>query len=303
MDAGPIFIGGLSCSGKTPLRLMLSAHPNIAMTRRTYMWSRYYGRYGDLRRPKQFERCLADMLRNKHIQALGPDPERIRREFRQGEPSYARLFALFQEHFAQRLGKARWGDQLGFVERYVDPIFAAYPGARLIHMVRDQRDRYAEAVPPARRRYGKFGWDTARWLHSVGLARRNQRRYPDRYLVLRYESLVERPEAILRQLCAFLGEEYTPTMLTMEGAIRFGGEATEAPPPAAEPSAAEAISSGEIAFTQLHAGRALRAYGYLPMPTRLTPGEWLRFCVVDWPANLAGMLAWRTVEATPLARH
>ena len=31
MAGGPIFIGGLSFSGKTPLRLMLSSHPNIAM--------------------------------------------------------------------------------------------------------------------------------------------------------------------------------------------------------------------------------------------------------------------------------
>ena len=31
----PIFIGGLSYSGKTPLRIMLSAHPNILLTRRT----------------------------------------------------------------------------------------------------------------------------------------------------------------------------------------------------------------------------------------------------------------------------
>ena len=105
------------------------------------MWPRYYGRYGDLGRPEQLERCLADMLKSKHIRALEPDPARIRQEFRQGEPTYGRLFALFQEHFAERQGKARWGDQLGFVERYVDPIFAAYPEARLIHMIRDQRER------------------------------------------------------------------------------------------------------------------------------------------------------------------
>ena len=79
MGAGPIFIGGLSFSGKTELRLMLSSHPNLAFSRRTYMWPRYFERYGDLSRSEQLERCLADMLRNKHIMALSPDPERIRR--------------------------------------------------------------------------------------------------------------------------------------------------------------------------------------------------------------------------------
>lgn len=301
MGAGPIFIGGLSFSGKTPLRLMLSSHPNLSMTRRTKMWPRYYGRYGDLGRPERLERCLADMLRSKHIQALDPDVERIRREFRQGEPTYGRLFALFHEHFAARAGKARWGDQLGFVESYVDPIFAAYPEARLIHMIRDPRERYAESVPPDRRRRGKLGWDTARWLHSVGLAARGRRKYPGRYNVVCYERLAAQPEATLREICAFLGEAYTPAMLTMEGAMRFGDEVDSAPHMAegTEPP----ISAGDVAFTQLHARRALRDFGYALAPPRLTLGQGLRYCAVEWPANLAGMIAWRTLEATPLARH
>jgi Sulfotransferase family len=303
MGAGPIFIGGLSFSGKTPLRLMLSSHPNIAMTRRTYMWPRYYGRYGDLGRPERFERCLAAMLKSKHIRALDPDPERIRREFRQGEPSYGRLFALFQEHFAERMGRARWGDQLGFVERYVEPIFAAYPEARLIHMVRDPRERYAESVPPNRRRRGKLGWDTARWLRSVSLARWSSRRHPERYKVVRYESLAAQPEATLRDLCAFIDEPYTPAMLTMEGAIRFGDEAGAALQAAEEPEQVAALSAGDVAFTQLHARRELRAFGYPLAAPGLTLGQRLRYCALDWPANLAGMIAWRTLEATPLARH
>ena len=78
MSNGPIFIGGLSFSGKTQLRLLLGTHPNIVITRRTRMWTRFYGRFGDLSRPENFERCLEAMLRNKHICALNPDPARIR---------------------------------------------------------------------------------------------------------------------------------------------------------------------------------------------------------------------------------
>ena len=136
---GPILLAGVAHSGKTLLRLALSSHPRLAFSRRTYMWTRFYNRYGDLREPRNFERCLAAMLAHKPTRALDPDPNRIRREFRQGEPTYARLFALFHEHYAERLGRSRWGDQLGFVERYADLIFAAYPDARMIHMVRDRK--------------------------------------------------------------------------------------------------------------------------------------------------------------------
>ncbi len=303
MGSGPIFIGGLSFSGKTLLRLMLTSHPNIAITRRTYMWPRYYGRYGDVSQPDNFERCLSAMLRHKHMQALKPDPERIRREFWQGPPTYARLFALFQGHYAERLGKPRWGDQLGFIERYADPIFAAYPTAKMIHMIRDPRDRYEAAVTPSQHRKGKVGWDTAKWLQSVGLARRNQRRYPDRYQIVRYETLVAQPEKTLREVCALIDEAFVPAMLSLEDALRFSDEegdgANGAPRLRATPAAlsrasGNVMSKREIAFTQAHAGRDMLACGYLPQPIRFSLSDRLLFYVVDWPANLAGMLAWRT---------
>ena len=58
-ERGPIFIGGLSQSGKTELRLALGAHPSIELTRHTDMWDRFYGRYGNLGRPRNLDRCLA----------------------------------------------------------------------------------------------------------------------------------------------------------------------------------------------------------------------------------------------------
>ena len=99
------------------------------MTRRTNLWTHFYGQYGDLGHPKNFERCLAMMLRYKRIVRLQPDPERVRREFYQGEPSYARLFALLESHYAERQGKTRWGDKSLNTERYADLIFDAYPQA------------------------------------------------------------------------------------------------------------------------------------------------------------------------------
>jgi len=315
MEAGPIFIGGLSFSGKTPLRLMLSSHPHIALTRRTYMWPRYYGRYGDLSRPENFERCLAAILRYKHTQALRPDPARIRREFWQGAPTYARLFELFQQHYAERLGKPRWGDQLGFIERYADPIFAAYPTAKMIHMIRDPRDRYQAAITSSQHRKGKVGWDTARWLQSVGLAKRNRQRYPDRYRIVRYETLVAQPEQTLCEICAFIGEAFVPAMLTLPeltaNAIRFGDDEDDRPRDKPELRAVSATSNGgsgkamskrEIAFTQAYAGRDMLALGYTLEPIRLSLYDWLLFCFVDWPANQTGVVAWHALGARQAAR-
>ena len=137
VDERPIFIGGLDRSGKTLLRLSLSCHPHIALVRRTNTWTEVYDRYGSLARPENLERCLAALLANRHVAALQLDMDRLRCEFRQGEPSYGRLFALLHGQYAERWGKRRWGEQLAFVEHYAEPLFASYPEARIIHMLRD----------------------------------------------------------------------------------------------------------------------------------------------------------------------
>jgi len=305
MERGPIFIGGPDRCGKTTLRAFLVSSPNIAIPDvGSNYWTFFYGRYGDLSRRENFERCLAAMLRYKHVRFLQPDPERLRREFWQGEPTYARLFALFHEHYAERQGKPRWGDQTGLIERYADLIFIAYPTARMIHMLRDPRDRYEASLALWPNGKGRVGGATARWLYSVGLARRNQQRYPDRYKLVRYETLVSQPEATLREVCAFLDEEYTPAMLTMEGAPRFrdklgSGSGSEPSPlsPAFIGRFRQAIPKREIAFMQAYAGREMVAYGYALEPIQFSFGEQLVFSLVDWPLNLARMTTWRTVEA------
>jgi hypothetical protein len=164
-------------------------------------------------------------------------------------------------------------------------------------MVRDPRDRFAAATSPAQRRGGKIGMATARWLASVSLARRNQRRYPDCYMIVRYEALAARPEQTLREVCAFIGETFVPTMLTLEGAMRFGDEDDLPGDRAAVARICPAISGREIAFVQACAGRAMADYDYQPVPVRLSLGEQLLLYCVDWPTNLARIVAWRTLDS------
>jgi hypothetical protein len=284
----------------------LSSHPNIVIPAvGSNFWTYFYGQYGDLRQPENFERCLAAMLRYKHALFLKPDPERIRREFWLGEPSYARLFALFHEHFAEREGKPRWGDQTGLVERYADPIFTAYPGARLLHMVRDPRDRYEASLALWPNGKARVGGATARWLYSVAWARRNLKRYPDRYKIVRYETLVQRTEQTLREICAFLGEEYRPAMLSMDGSpghrekLRQGAARSSSTAPLSPDFIGryrEAIPKAEIAFMQGLAGRQMTLLGYDPDALRFSTQERAHFFFVDWPLNLLRMGTWLAQE-------
>jgi hypothetical protein len=306
MNPGPIYIAGLERSGTSLIYALLASHPNIAMFRRTYMWTYFYNRYGDLARPENFERCMRAMMRYKRILTIQPDFERIRRDFQQGEPSYPRLFALFGEQYAERAGKARWGDKSLNTERHADEIFAAYPTARILHMMRDPRDRYASARARWKVSRGGAGAAAAMWLWSARLAHRNQARHPDRYLVLRYESLASQPEETLRQICAFIGEPYAPEMLSMEGVEVFrdsGGNSSYGRRDQGVISTSsigryrKVLTPGEIAFIQARAGQEMANYGYAHDPVRPGLLGRLRYAAIGWPLNMARLLAWYTREA------
>jgi hypothetical protein len=301
-NRGPIFIGGLAQSGKTPLRMILGSHPDVSMTRQTYMWRRFYGRFGDLSSGRNLDRCLSAMLRETGVLRLRPDLERIRREFLDGPSTYAHLFALIHHHHAERLGKRRWGEQLTFAERFADPIFAAFPTARMIHMIRDPRARYVARKGTHRRTIGKVGWETAMWLYSIALAERNRRNYPNNYKVVMYEDLTMRPLETVRELCAFVGEEFVPSMERAVSATKFG-RGNGVNDTAGSVARTNGRSPADVLFVNRYTREQLRALNYPVMNASLSPLTQLSFQLVDRPLNLATMTAWRVLKGGSPAKR
>ncbi|MBI5839274.1 MAG: sulfotransferase [Chloroflexi bacterium] len=305
-DPSPIFIGGLDRCGKTTLRAFLVSHPNISIPAvGSNMWTYFYGQFGDLGNPENFERCLTAMLRYKHVRFLKPDADQIRREFWRGPLTYGRLFALFHQQHAMREGKPRWGEQTGLIERYVDVIFKAYPEARVLHMIRDPRDRYAASLKLWPNGRGRAGGAAARWLYTTALARRNLKKYAGRYQVIRFEALVREPEATLQGISQFIGEEYFSQMLSMPGApehrakLLHGTDADAGDSPLSDAHIGlylQSLSKQELAFIQDISKSSLRDFGYIVEPIRFTPSEALTYSAIHWPSNLVRMAAWLGIE-------
>ena len=304
MQQGPIFIGGLDRTGKTLMRLALSLHPNIIITKRTDLWVKFYNRFGDLSQEQNFENCLAAIMTSKHIRALKPDLSRLRFDFHNSQPTYARLFALFHEQLAQSENKPRWGDQSELIERYADAILEAYPNAKMIHMIRDPRDRYSASKQKWTAGRGKVGAATARWIYSTRLAQRNSAKYPDRYKVVRYEELVSDPEKTLEAVCSFLNEEYDPSMLLI-GHIRGIQEEIVLPDYLQENHFLKTfmgeykfnLSKYEIEFIQSISPAMLQAYDYAPAPIQFSKGERASYWGKHLPRNLGAMIYWLSIQS------
>ena len=298
---GPIFIAGPERSGTSLIYALLASHPKIAMTRRTNMWRHYYNQYGDLSEPENFERCLMMMMRYKRLIKLDPDPERIRREFYQGEPTYGRLFALLEEHFAEKVGKPRWGDKSLNTERYTEEIIDAYPNARIIHMIRDPRDRYSSSLKRWKVSRLGIGGGTAIWLSTISQAERYKKEFPNHYMTVRYEDLTADPEGTLHEICSFVGEEYAPEMLNMGGAKDFRDKGGNSSYSQRKPGNITTSSIGkfrsvltkyQVFFLQIFSTTTMQKYGYELDRVKLSPLDWIRFVFFEFPFNFARMTAW-----------
>ncbi len=276
MSGGPIFITGVSYSGKTQLRLMLNTHANIHITRRTYFWRKVANAYGDLSRDENLEHCLAALFSSKPVQALNVDQESVRREFAAGEKSYGRLFTIIHQQHVKSLGKSRWGVQQSFVESEADLIISQMPDARILHVIRSPFDRVTESLAVSSRCPGKVGWETALWKLSARWAARNIQRYPQHYRLVYWEAMLAEPARVLSEVCDFLGEAYD-----------FVGVSSEYPR-AAEHNGQYRLSAAEQAFIQRWAGPEMEALGYPVTLQRLAPIDRLSLALLDYPINSAG---------------
>lgn len=124
--------------------------------------------------------------------------------------------------------RAAYGDGktalVGFKEvwtgEFSGHLLAAFPGSRVVCMVRDPRAVCASKNVKAE----KYPWLFLgrQWRKLAALAWLARRAVPERVMVLRYEDLVAAPEATARSICAFLGIGFAPEILD---ATRFRDDA------------------------------------------------------------------------------
>jgi LPS sulfotransferase NodH len=211
----PFFIVGAARSGTTLLRLMLAAHPRLAIPPESHFLvelikaERQSGGLESVR-----EQVIQWLIAHRRLADFGLEPGFIRGTLEALQPLTTRAIAdaLFGE-YTRRQGKVRWGDKTPRYRAYMKELEALYPGARFIHLLRDGRDA---ALSLLRAGFGPQTWTQAAyaWRNSVRAAWRGREALsPQAYLEVRYEDLLRHPESVLRSICQFLGEEYLPDML------------------------------------------------------------------------------------------
>ena len=197
IDKSPVFVVGAVRSGSTMFRLMLDAHPQLSNPGEfDFLIERVAGN-GQLPDVRQYRRWLST---NRTFQGTGlkVDPSL----------NYVELIQSFIDQL-RRDGRVLTMN----MHLHFDRLPVLFPAARYIHLVRDPRDVARSSIG--------MGWagNLYRGVDIWATAERCWDRLaatltPDRYLEVRYETLLQNVSGELARVCGFLGVDYSAKMLT-----------------------------------------------------------------------------------------
>jgi hypothetical protein len=204
------FIVGVTRSGTTLLRLMLDAHPEMAIPPETHFvpslikatrksgvsCDEAHGIVTGHRQWGDFNLDSAELLR-RYCDLDRIDPETTIR--------------TFFELYAEREGKPRWGDKTPNYVRRMKQIENWIPEARFIHMIRDGRDAALSRFKRVLKDPPPMATVAERWVKKIEGAREDAKDL--HYIEVQYEELVRDTETQLRRVSEFLELPWDDTML------------------------------------------------------------------------------------------
>ena len=229
---GPLFLVGVPRSGTKLLRGALNEHPRIRIpdveTEFLPFWVARWEEYERLDSPDGFrhfyDHCrqlpFFIQLRERGLDVDCGEWFEACKDF-----TPAAIFeALIRTVVSVDPGdnSTIWGDKSPSYTAHVPLLLEQFPGARVVHIIRDVRD----CSLSLNKAWGKSILRAAqRWQDDVSKCRDDGRRHPGRYMEIRYEDLLADPVASLRKICCFIGVDFDQRMLAPSAATEDRGDA------------------------------------------------------------------------------
>jgi hypothetical protein len=301
----PIFVVGMPRSGTTLLSAMLDAHPDIAITPETHFYTRC--------RPSAdapaaaLREAWARLQQQPGVQDMGfSDAELaeiwddVRTEDAPGPPALLRALGTA---FARRAGAAAWGEKTPDHLPHVPDLLGDFPDAVVVVLIRDPRDvcLSLRGLPWNHDSLPESAW---KWRRYARLAHRFGADIPSRVRAVRYERLLDAPEAVLRGLLEWMDASFDESVLRFHEHRPGPADAEREPwkgkvhrpiDPSNKAKWRDRMGPAERWVVQRIGGRWLRTWDY-PTPPVSLDASFLR--------DLAGVLArtLRTVGGRLLRR-
>ncbi len=225
----PIFIVGCPRSGTTVLASILNRHSKIASATETHFFNfvsknNYDWKHFDL---NTFKRLLEESRISDFTSLIKAEEETLIQKFIENtmDKSQSKLdpddfykkqvFDVLMNSLLEKRNKTRFCEKTPQHLYNIQEILKLYPKAKFIHLIRDGRDTVNSLLKMPWRPDGLV--NNARfWIQYIKLGQdltKQLGELPDNLLTIKYEELLNEPNASLKQICEFIGEKFETKIL------------------------------------------------------------------------------------------
>jgi hypothetical protein len=245
----PIFVVGTPRSGTTLTARILGRHSRIFMPGETHFFDDIFLRqreHGPIQDAQTREKIIERLLTLYERYYEPADQRRIDYLFTSADTraqlitpndTYCQILSRFMEVPMRYENKARWGNNAPRDIFNIADIVKCYPSAKIIICVRDARD----FLVSYRNRWKITSIEHKDRLKALYhplvtslLWKSSMRQIPiikakieaENLRMIRYEDLVRDPQKLVRELCAFVDEDFEPDMLNVDtnnSSVQVGG--------------------------------------------------------------------------------
>ncbi len=253
MIRDPLFLIGAERSGTTLMRLMLDSHPDIAFAEEFEYAFSQIGDDGEFPDMNAYGELLS-VDRIFSTSGFTFDPSK----------TYPDLIDGFLRQRQEAKGAERVGATVHFG---FSKIRHLWPDARYIHMIRDPRDVARSSVGMGWAGNVWFGLD--KWMEADREWSILQEHVsPENVMTIDFADLVADHEVVLKEVCAFIGADYTDRMLDFANSTDYG-----VPDPERARSWKDDMSNLDIRLIETRLGDRLATRGYTPSGLKPLPSN------------------------------
>lgn len=267
------------------LRAMFDSHPEMAVPPESHCLVRFGRTRGRYERAGGFDSDLfAGDAARVWSRKWGLPAHELPAVLSSAQPSTVpeAVRALFSA-YADRQGKRRYAEKTPVNVMHIPLLAELFPEARFVHIVRDGRDVTLSYLSV---NFGaeSVGEGAIYWKRAVERGRRDGSRLgPARYQEVKYEDLVQDPEATLHALCGFVDLPFDPRMLryyeraqAVKTSIHATAHRRLSEPPRKAREWRNEMRPQHLALFDALAGTTLERFGYPRSFSEVPPSARLR---------------------------
>ena len=202
-----ILISGCYRSGTEYFSLLLSNHPELAVTMYTTSFMRYsYDRFNPINLKENYTSLLKEAKKRIKIRWNKKlDIEEITSICdKEKNVSYGKLYDLMMTSLFLNENKKIWAEKTQLVWREIPDFLNMYPNGKAINVIRDPRSVLASFKKHTYNPEPAYIGAIFNCYDSMQKSIAYQKKYKKNFLLIKYEDLVLKPKKILRKVFDFL---------------------------------------------------------------------------------------------------